>query len=150
SFEYALGNLGAAARIDADRAEQNRIMRRQFLQRRIRQRLLGLQVIFAAERVIGGLKGKAEFMGRDFQKSDSLGNDFLADSVAGHDCAFHGQDDNQMRGGGKGCFGTIDWGRSCSNLARMKAWLIDHFDGIEKSRLADVPEPSPQIDEVLM
>jgi NADPH2:quinone reductase len=32
----------------------------------------------------------------------------------------------------------------------MKAWLIDSFDGIEKSRLADVPDPKPAAGEVLM
>jgi len=32
----------------------------------------------------------------------------------------------------------------------MKAWLIDSFDGIEKARLADVPDPKPAAGEVLL
>lgn len=32
----------------------------------------------------------------------------------------------------------------------MRAWLIDRFEGIDKSRLAEVPDPKPAADEVLM
>jgi hypothetical protein len=64
-FQDSLRNLRASARIDTDSPEQNRIMRCQFLQCRIRQSFLGLEIMLAAEGVIGGGEFEPEFTGDD-------------------------------------------------------------------------------------
>src|SRR5690606_615057 len=46
--------------------------------------------------------------------------------------------------------GQIAKSKTCATISCMRAWLMDSYDGVEKLRQGDVPEPSPGPGEVLL
>ena len=88
-FEDSLGDFLRSPGIDAHCAKEDGVVRRQFLQRRIREGLAGFEIMFAAERIVGGGIGEPEFASRFLENFETGGDDFVTDAIAGHDRDFH-------------------------------------------------------------
>ena len=68
----------------ADRAEQDRVVAADLLERRVGQDLLRLQVVLGAERVVGERHGEAVQRRDTLEHAQALAHDFGTDPVSGN------------------------------------------------------------------
>jgi hypothetical protein len=83
--------LPRPAWIDTDGAEENGVVGGQFLESRGGKGLAGFEVVLPAEGIVRGGIGEGEPSAEFFQDSESGGDDFFPDAVAGHDRDIHGR-----------------------------------------------------------